>query len=284
MKLRPTAMFGIPIFIIGLLYTPIEQAAKLTSHKRVREDTSTVTFRGGSGVGVFKDIQVPVNEYAQHRGDGSEPKEEFLDHVGFPLFVGLDVSDDFGNWRTKYGFDLMSITSSGGESQIQTSSYSRVNLGSGLDYIYGAGAYKTHIGTRLNLRRSSFENLSNGHHINAAYTGISAGILKEGSFSVEAFAAAAPVSEFRFHSGNSVNGNKFESATSKVAEFGLLTSFNIYRNAWFDLGAEQERAVVTIDDVSEYDGFGLGVTPTLQPNRVYDFATTVLRVGFHKNF
>jgi hypothetical protein len=284
MKSRILNLSSLSLLFVGLLYAPADYSAKLVSKKKGRKDKSSVTFNGGSGVGVFKDIQVPINDFAQTRGDGAMPAEEFQNHMGFPLFVGLKYKNVLGNWRPKVGAELLSISAASGPPATQSSSYTRFNLGTGIDYLFNLGSLKSHIGLQVNARRSSFDNLSNGHHINAAYVGLNVGIIKRRSFKVSSFAAVAPVSELRFHKGNNVAGNKFASGSSNVSEMGFMTSLNISKHAWFDIGYEQEKALLKIEDVSDYNGFGLGVTPTAQSNRVYSFTTDILRLGFHKNF
>jgi len=292
--IRPQMKLFAAIFALLLAVFLLENSfdyklsAKLKSHKtsdiEPKAYTSSLIIKGSSGIGVFKDIQVPVNNDLQSRGDGTLTKTEFQDHAGFPLSLAVRYATVFGSFRWSNGGELLSISASSGPIETQSSSYGRISLSSDFDYLFLVGSMNAFVGSKLEARRTSFNNLSNGHHVNSGIVGLRAGLEKHLSYKFQGFAGIAPVSEFRYHDTNSFAGNRMKSSSTEMAELGLEASFNLHKNAWLDIGFEQEYLLVHIDDVSEYDSFGLAVTPTSLPNRVYDFETTILKLGFHKSF
>jgi hypothetical protein len=285
-SLIPSLFFPLLLILLGMT-VPLDSGskfeAKLKSRNQADGSNSALVVTGGTGMAVFKDIQVPVNIEEGSRGDGSVAADEFQDHSGFPLYLSIGYFSQSQLWRPMVSMDFTKVTASAGPPATQSASYSRINLLGGIDRRFALTDMSGFLGVRTHARRSSFNNVSSGHHINAGLVGVAAGIEQTRRFKVESFFSMAPISTFNYHT-DGFGGKKFQSATSEMMEFGLLSSFNMHQNAWFDIGAEQERALVKIGDVQEYDSFGLAVTPTNAPERVYDISTTILKIGFRKNF
>jgi hypothetical protein len=242
-------------------------------------------FAGATGFGLFQDIQVPVNEVAGVRGDGKTAAEENATHAGILLGGSIGISYRHESILYESSFDVMQMNSASGPAETQSSSYNRMSLATGAKYLLKLSSYQSFIGTSVAVRRSSFNNVSNGHYIEAILIDLNIGIAREKNWSLQANAGTAPTAHFGFNTGKGFRGERFQNSSTKLSHFGLLNSYNVAGSStWIDLGLEQERATVVIGDVNEYDNFGLSVTPTSQSARAYDLATTSVTVGFRKLF
>ena len=265
-----------------LVATPLlaQESAKPSTAKG--ESSWDLVFAAASGVGVFQDIQVPYNEYTGTRGDGTSATEENRDHMGLPLMGTLGIAMRFDRLTWDLALDLMQMRASTGPADTQSSSYNRINAGTGLRYKYRISDFTTYWGLHLQARRSTFNNVSSGHYLDTMMIRISAGMHLTKSWIVDGWFATAPYATFGYNNGG--NRTAFKNSTSEVNEFGLLSSLRLHKNTWFDLGVEQEKATVTISDVEEYNNFGLNVSPSRQPSRLYTLSTSVIRAGFRKTF
>lgn len=247
-------------------------------------DSEGLYAYGGSGLGIFQDIQVPINEFDETRGDGSAIAEENKDHVGLPLFVGLGYRRSLDNIR----FDLASIEgtqirSTSGPSATQSSSYTRIELSSGASYSFKLGYTDMWMGARAGIRRSFFSNVSNSHFVESGIFRLATG-LERGSFGISGFFGFAPVSRVGYSSEGFTGGKYFKKASATVSEAGITAALKLKENTYFDLGIEQESIAMSIDDIMEYNGFGLNVSPALQTSREYQLSTIIAKAGFRKLF
>jgi hypothetical protein len=262
------------------------EGSKLRASKAASSESPwQVEVSGGTGLGSFQDIQVPFNEEANQRGDGTLVQDENQTHTGFPLMAGIGFSwqaNDAIRWSL-VSLDGLQMRASTGPSETQSSSYSRVDLGTKLDYSFGLGSLKANIGASAGLRRSSWSNVSSGHYVNAAMIEASAGLSGQ-SAAVEVYGGIAPVAHFGYSSAALFGGSDFKKSTASLNEAGAKVSFPLRPNVWLDTGVEREEAKVTIADVSEYNNFGLAVFNPDQPSRAYDLVTMVAKVGFRKAF
>ena len=251
-----------------------------------------VTGHIGSGIGIFQDIQVPVNEAEQMRADGRQISDENADHFGLPLAVGLGVEggarDEFGEgfgWTA--GSDALQIRASSGPSATQSSSYARVSLGAGTAYHFPVGSLRASVGGDLSLRRSAFSNVSNGHYVQSTLVGGAASLGGTGMM-VAMRGAVAPIAHFGYYDGSMFSGHDFKQSETTVSEFGVTASFllkeRLGKDVWLDLGFQRESIRTTIDNIDEYDGFGLTILPTQTPSRIYDLATTMATIAVRKSF
>jgi hypothetical protein len=244
-----------------------------------------VTLRGGSGLGIFQDIQVPMNDALGERGDGKVGGEENADHSGFPLLFGLGTSYKSGNVTYNLGtLDAVTMRATTGPAETQSSSYTRLALSTGASYTgLLTGSWTGTAGLALGARRSSFTNISSSHFIEAATVGGQLGAATP-SFGLTIAGAYAPLARFGYSEDGLFGGKAFKKSTASLAEAGVTASFVLAPKVFLDLGMEQELCHVTVDDTAEYGNFGLAVEESRHATRVYDLATTVMKVGFRKEF
>lgn len=276
-----------PLLFVVLVGAPAQgqPAPRVKATKEANTSPYAVAVRAGTGLGVFQDIQVPANESAQMRGDGKLGAEENADHAGIPLYVGIGLN--YKADALKFDLvrlDALQMRATTGPSETQSSSYSRLEVGTAATYTLPVGAaWAVDFGVKAGARRSSFSNVSSAHYIEALVAGGSLALVSE-SFRLEAFAAAAPVARFGYTEESFLGGKAFSKSKASLAEGGVTAAFKIGPRVHLEAGLEQESANVTLDDVSEYNNFGLSVEDSRRPSRIYDLATSVLRVGVRKEF
>jgi hypothetical protein len=239
---------------------------------------------GGSGFGLFQDIQVPVNEIDEVRGDGSFIGAENQTHFGLPLFAGLG----YRSYSGSVIYDLAALEgthmrAAAGNSETPSASYTRIELSSAARYYFGPNRTGLWLGMRAGIRRSFFNNISDSHFVESGILRASAG-LQAGSMAITGFFGYAPASRVGYTAEGFTGGAFFETAKAQVTEAGLTSSFKISPQAFFDLGLEQEAIRLQINDIMEYNGLGLTVTPANQNNRDYNLSTMMMKVGIRKLF
>lgn len=255
---------------------------QVKSVKKAASSSWNVTFTGNTGFGQFQDIQVPVNEQAGLRADGKSVATENADHIGMLLQGEAGLGYKSGSMLYDFKLNVMQMNATTGPAETQSSSYSRYVLGPTAKYLTTIDSYAVSIGADAEARRSTFSNVSNGHYIESILIGLNASIGIERRWLLEGHAGMAPVAHFGFSNGKGFRGDQFKSSTTDLAALRLTGSFDIRDKTWLCVGVEQEKASVQIADVSEYDDFGLGVSPTVQKGRSYDLATTTVTFGFRK--
>ena len=252
-------------------------AKQLTTKTRGHETSIGV----GSGVAIFQDIQVPINEEAGVRGDGKLPAEEYQNHTGLSLQAHAYRTWNYDRLGYTLGFDATQARSTDGPAATQSSSYTRLNLSGGVSYWL---TREWNAGLLLGLRRSAYNNVSTGHFINSLLTGLNTHVDISRDWGFDFSVLAAPQSNFHYDSGASFSGNRFQNSRTSLGEYKVVSTHRLYQRTWLTLGLSQEVAKVEITDVAEYDTFGLNVSPTTQSSRVYDLSTTLLTIGFDKRF
>jgi hypothetical protein len=274
---------------LALVLSPaaFAQAARVNASKEAAPlGPWQVEVRGGTGIGSFQDIQVPVNEAANQRGDGTVIEDENQTHTGFPLLagIGLDWQAENGVRWELVGLDGLQMRASTGPSATQSSSYSRVELASRLAYAFPLNAtLKMEVGGGAGLRRSAWTNVSSGHYLNAALLEGRLGV-QGATAGVELYGGAAPAAHFGYSNATLLGGSDFKKSTASLAEAGARLALPLRPNVWLETALEREEAKVTVADVSEYNNYGLSVYNPDQPSRAYDLVTTVAKIGFRKAF
>ena len=239
---------------------------------------------GGTGLGLFQDIQVPVNEIDEVRGDGSAIGEENQNHFGFPLFAGIGYRSYSGNLvYDSVALEGTHMRAASGGAQSPSASYTRLELSSAARYYLQANKTGLWLGMRAGIRRSFFNNISDSHFVESGILRASAGF-QRGSFAVTGFFGYAPVSRVGYTAEGFTGGSFFRTAKAQVSEAGITSSFKISPNALLDLGVEQEAIRMQINDIMEYNGLGLTVTPANQNDRDYNLSTMMIKVGIRKLF
>lgn len=283
------------LFLLGSVYlvaTPWLAPAWAQPAPRVKSvkaepatEPFTVVAKAGTGVGVFQDIQVPVNERFQMRGDGKLTTEENADHAGFPFSIGLGAVYRPGAVAYEIlSVDALVMRASTGPTETQSSSYSRLGVTTGAKLYAPLGDEWTgSLGLNAGARRSSFTNISSSHFVEAALVGGSVSVASK-SYSLSLFGAYAPAARFGYSEDPVLGGETFDKSTARLWEAGVTAGFAIAPRVSLETGIEQEAARVTVDDLGEYGNFGLAVEDSRRPTRVYDLATTIVRFGLRKEF
>jgi hypothetical protein len=287
---RPVALSALAglLALSTRLVSAEELSAKVKATKK-SEDRSgpTIGFQAGTGFGIFQDVQVPLatNEREeQMRGDGKSVGEENADHMGTPLYAGLSLQvGDPGKLSYEAQIDHLMMRATSGPAETQSASYARTNLVGGARYAFGRGGFRPTVAAHAILRRSSFNNVSNGHYVNARLLRGGIGLRSE-ALSVEAYASYAPYTEFGFNSGKGFFGGKaFDNGSASMSELGLLYSHKIHEAVWIDLGVEQEIVQATLGRVGDYSSLGLAVAAPAA-KREYELVTSTARIGVRKQF
>jgi hypothetical protein len=285
---RPVALFALAgLLALSTRFVSAEElSAKVKTTKKTEAPSGAkVGFKAGSGFGVFQDVQVPrASEAAEMRGDGKSAGEENADHMGTPLYAGLSLqAGDPGklSYEAEVGHLMMRATS--GPAETQSASYARSNLAGGARYAFGRGGWRPTVAAHAILRRSSYNNVSNGHYVNAGLLRGGIGVWSE-ALSVEAYAGYAPYTEFGFNSGKGFfGGESFDNGSASMGELGLLYSHKIHEAVWIDLGVEQEIVQATLGRVGDYNSLGLTVEAPAA-KREYELVTSTARIGVRKQF
>lgn len=287
-KLRPLflpALAGAVLFSGRLVPAAEMHASLLDAATMPRASESSGSFQAGSGLGIFQDIQVPLSESEGMRADGKAIGTEHADHLGTALYLGW--LHRIGNpSRLVFEADgqYLTMRATSGPAETQSSTYSRFNLMTGARYAWGDAAWRPTVMTHVVLRRSEFDNVSNGHYVNAAAVRAGLGLWHR-DFLLDAYASYAPWTEMGFNDGRSLfGGQRFASGWATLAEVGLHLAYHLSGGVWLDLAAEQEVIALRGGLGADYGSFGLSVEPNQAGPREYDMATTIGRLGIRKQF
>lgn len=242
-----------------------------------------VSVNAGIGVGQFQDIQIPINIQAGQRGDGKVASEENAEHLGLPLNVIVGYGQDHVNWKADVALDATVMRATTGPAATQSSSYSRYELHSDYRRRFTSFGRMLSAGPRLGLRRSSFANVSSAHFVDALVVGGGIGGLSQ-EFIWDVRLATAAAARFGYTEKGVFGGKAFEKSKTSFYEISAVTGFHLDKNVWLDLSMTREMIRTSIDDIREYNGFGLSVTPSATASRSYDLATTTLQMGVRKEF
>ena len=263
-----------------------DSSPRLRVSKALSEDGFVIAGDAGSGLGVFQDIQVPVNEAAEQRVDGTVAQSENANHTGFPLWAGLGIARYSHQMAFDAGFDVLQMRALSGPAETQSASYARLQVGAGFKYGFDLGGdYSLTPGVRAMMRRSAFNNVSAGHFIESIVTRASLS-LANADYSYDVFGGVAPSARFGYEEGGGFGfgGKDFKHSSTSLSEMGASVGFHLRDRVWLDLGIEREVASVKIDDVTEYQGFGLNLSATPPGSRQFALETSVMRIGVRKEF
>lgn len=275
--LFPSLFASVAVAQPGPRFTVAKEAAEPSPY--------VVTARANTGVGVFQDIQVPINENFRVRGDGTATGEENADHAGIPMSAGIGFAIRSGNLSYDVvDFDALDMRATSGPAETKSSSYSRLQLTTGVSYSLPlAYGFTGSAGLNTGVRRSSFNNVSSSHYLESLIVGGSIG-LKTTGFGVTLTGVFAPKARFGYSDADVLGGHAFAKSTASMSQIAAIIAFPIGPRVYLDTGIEQESVHVTIDDVNEYGDFGLSVQDSRRPTREYDLATSVVRFGLRKEF
>ncbi len=284
-RLAPGFLCLIALVQLGTPTSGLSARLKASKEAPAPEDGTRVEARVGSGLGVFQDVQVPINNDTNVRGDGKAAQQENQDHVGLPLLAGIGMVRRAGAMTYDFGVDAMFMRATTGPAETQSSTYSRVELGGGAELEFPLFGLMGNAGAGAGIRRSVFANVSNGHYLQSALIKGAIGVASARSdgWRLDGTFNYAPVARFGYYAGTMFGGDPFKNSKASLMEIGLETKIHLRDELWLELGFTREVAKVTIDDTTEYGGFGLAVSPERE-TRAYDLVTTVARVGVAKKF
>jgi hypothetical protein len=256
-----------------------------TKSSPVTPGTKQVHVRLGSGLGVFQDLQVPVDNDAGLRIDGTVPSEgENTTHSGFPVFAGLGFVWPRASVTYGVNFEALQVEATSGNPATRNSSYARIEAKPGATWSFNVFDQAAYIGASLALRRSLYKNVSDGHYADSAVTRATIGLEAPGEARIESFAGYAPVSRFSYDTGKGFQTTTMGGTTTAAYEFGVGVNYRIWNTTWFDFTAEQEVVSVDVQNTKAYEVFGLAVAPTQETSRRYHLQTTLLRIALHRVF
>lgn len=243
----------------------------------------------GSGVGSFKDLQVPINHKADTRADGRPIGEENVSHLGFPLFLSLDwhlKPSQTSSWHwIPVGLDIARMSAMTGGDETLSASYGRLSLGTSVYYfapLNGNGSAIAILGGKMEGRRSSFGNVSTAHYIQSTVFAGSLGMAWR-RFKILGTAGVAPSAEFGYSDDLIMGGHKISSSSAELNEYGIDMSWALTDQVSFNFGYSVENIHATIGDIREYGQFSLGVDD--QPgSRDYILSTSMAKFTIRKLF
>jgi len=244
-----------------------------------------VHLRLGSGLGVFQDLQVPVDSDAGLRIDGTVPSEgENTTHSGFPVFAGLGFM--WPRSSLTYGVDIeaLQVEATSGNPATRNSSYARIEAKPSATWSFHLFDQAAYTGASVALRRSLYKNVSDGHYADSAVTRLTLGLEAPGEARIESFAGYAPVSRFSYDTGKGFQTTTMGGTKTSAYEFGVGVHYRIWNSTWFDFTAEQEVISVDVKSTKAYEAFGLVVAPSQEESRRYNLQTTLLRIALHRVF
>ncbi|MBM4251345.1 MAG: hypothetical protein FJ146_05200 [Deltaproteobacteria bacterium] len=242
-------------------------------------------FTVSSGVGLFQDIQVPMNPRTGVRANGSTDKAENQTHLGIPIGLAIGQERALGaHWHVRpWEITGTKMGASNGAPGTNNATYTRLGLSSGLRRTWTAGAWQLDLGGHVELRRSAFGNAAESHFINATLLG-SQLRLGSGNYSLEVGGEVAPKATFGYSPGGFFGGSPFPGSTAKLMGYSIVNALLIDRNVWIDLGLSTEMATVVIPDVSYYEGYGLAARNLDSSSRRYQLTTQTVRLGLRRLF
>ena len=248
--------------------------------------SDNVVLTALSGFGSFQDIQVPESDVKGFRGDGTSAVSENQDHFGLPLGVKLSVGSDDSALGFYGNLSVLRINTMSGPPETASSSYSRFGFGLGSSirwYFDEAKKYNSFIRAEIEARRSSYNNVSSGHFVNALLPKLILGLEKPKSWAFQVFGAMGANVGFGYGTGFSLGGRTFKNAETSMREFGVQVSFQVYKKTWLGFGIEEEAVDVKIDNIVEYNTFGLSVAES-RDARIYNLRTKLFQVNLQKRF
>jgi hypothetical protein len=240
-----------------------------------------VTIEGNTGFASFQHLQVPLDESLGVRADGNPSGPDVSSHTGLPVRGKIGLNYQFAHGYADTGIEYTKIWGLVGAESTPSASYSRFAFDSGLSLGYGGGWLRPFAVLRAGWRRSGFYNVSSGHYIDAAVLRGGAGVETSG-WRLLGIVGKTPWTRMAYDGTDSTD--KLGSAKVEVTTAELSSSWHIHGRTWLDFGYDQELTSIVIQDIADYEKFGLNVLPSRQRTRAYDLETGIFRVGFRKSF
>lgn len=266
------------------------ELSAVTSSPMTTTNSSGMQLHLGSGIGVFQDLQVPVDTEAGLRIDGTVPSEgENTTHAGFPIFGGLTFhwpASNLANGLLRYSIatEALQVEASTGNPETRTAGYARLEVKPMAEWSFSLFDQGFFTGASLAVRRSLFKNVSDGHFADTAMSRITLGMEAPGTARLQAFAGFAPVSRFSYDTGKGFQSSTMKGTSTTATEFGVGLNYHIWNTTWFDFSAEQEVISVRLASTDAYSAYGLDTAALRETSRDYNLQTTLIKAGLRRVF
>jgi hypothetical protein len=238
---------------------------------------------GGTGVGSFKDIQLPINRFDEVRVDGTRIGQENTDHLGFAFGGGVAahyLGAGFGIIPLQ--IDMWRMLAQSGEPETLGSAYNRVQVGSESYVRFGTANSGGTLGVNVALRRSTFSNMSSSHFVMSVPIGVRAAW--DGRLgSLSAAVQHSPHSELGYSESLLFGGQAIGGSSVSLTSLKTKGEWRLTRDAWFVVGAYYETIKAEIRDLKSYEKFGFDVEDP-RPSRTYDLTTSMVTIGVRRVF
>lgn len=242
-----------------------------------------VDAAGLSGLGVYRDIQVPINRDYEMRADGRKIGEENAEHLSYILGGTISPSWRGKQWRVKpLELGMMRMTPMAGPSDTLNSAYTRFDLRTQVEWGTSFGKQRVTLDGTVGWRRSEFNNGSDSHFVAAFPVGLGAKVAFP-AWSIRAYGHTALGSQFGYSQALLFGGSEVLGSKAELMDYGCMGEFRITPLAWLLVGAEMESIRIQIPNVKAYEPFGLTVQDP-RKSRDYIQATSSLTLGVRKLF
>ena len=241
-----------------------------------------------SGVGMYRDVQLPINSYGLNEGevvraDGSSASKDNGEHIGAPIEGSFTL-----RWFTdRYSVDghLRYITLKHllGEDDASTASYSRISFSLKPAYKYKINNLLLRGGFGLSYNSSRFLNVSSGHAINAVMFGPFVQFGSLDFFRLEAEASFAPNPEFNYLR-SIFDFDAIARTESKQSIYKIEGAKSIGNSLVGLIGYELDQVSVTVRDIFSYEELGLQLSPYQDSSNNYILNTHTFTLGVRKVF
>ena len=264
--------------------SPVDPSLEIVSRTEANRSPIYV-MQGGTGFGIFQDIQVPFTPSGDRRADGSSASSELQDHLGFLLYGTVGMSWDLDITRIDLALRALLVRATLGPVETQTSSYSRFELTTGFNLLDLSDYRSTTVDLLTSVRRGNYLNISTGHYLETAALGLRLAVKPLSNWTVTSYGSYAPFARFGYSKGAFFGGDYLKGSRTEMFEVGLENAANLRSDMQVLLGASYEQGRINLGDLTGYEAFGLqvGATPG-QVQKKFVLNTTLLRLGFKKSF
>lgn len=255
----------------------------VNSFRKVSTSPWAVDTFGATGVGLFRDIQVPVHRILEVRADGRKIGAENQPHLGL-IFAGK-IAPVFGTKEFKLkplSLSLMRMSTLLSNADTFGSSYSRVELLSQGELIVPLGRPSLALEMGAGYRRSEFTNGSTGHYVSFIPLQFGGGF-NFSRWSLKGYGSISLQGQVGYTEGFLWGGSPLKGATTEYTGLGGSSEFRMTPAASLVLGIDQEMVRIKIPDVNAYEAFGLKVFDP-RTTRDYNMVTSSLTLGIRKLF
>ncbi len=291
-----------PMLIVRCFFLPLAYMALLLAAMPARLDAQTLGGRQTptltptlvapmpragvqttivSGIAQFPDVQVPGEHLTEDEATMvlNAPTSS---HRGFALGLNLSVPITQSALRPVVVVDVLHITTIESSRETFGSTYNRLGLGTEFSHHLGAGRLRS-IGTGLGIRRSTYRNVSTGHYVDSLIPHVNAAGDFSPTLGWSSRIGYGAINRFGFNAGGARSGAMPGSQTSLIEGDAQLI-YRLSRKAKISAGYELEQTNVVINDVKQYNRYGLNVPANVPPTLNLQLATSIIKIGLHTSW